>query len=133
MRTAEGGERLRPGRDAIGPETPCREHVDEDAAARRAVVHDQDPEAAQRRGVEPVVAGAVLGRPVEAYGEVEAAAAPGHALDPDAAAHELDQLGSDRESEARAAVAPGHRAAPPRPSRSPGCRSGARSATGQRA
>ena len=50
------------------------------------------------------------GAPVQADGEVEGAPLAGLALDPDAAAHQLDQAGGDREAEAGPAVVAGRRA-----------------------
>ena len=59
---------------------------------------------ARRAGLAPRRAAAVGRRPIEAGGEVERAAAADLALDPDAAAHQLDEPRRDRQPEAGAAV-----------------------------
>ena len=58
----------------------------------------------------PAAGGRGLGLDVEPGGEVERAAPPGLALDPDPPAHQLDQPGRDRQAQPGAAVLAGRRA-----------------------
>ena len=90
---------------------PAAQHVDDDAGGswrcRRRRARAGCFEAGRRRQRRPL-GGPRL--PAEPRREVERAAATGLALDPDAAAHHLDELRRDRQAQAGAAVAARRRA-----------------------
>ena len=76
---------------------------------RGVVVHDQHGQAVDLGRLAPASAAAPARAPAEAGGEVERAALADLALHPDAPAHQLDQLGRDRQAQPGAAVLPGGR------------------------
>ena len=92
------------------PHVPAGEHLLEDAAIGGVVVDDEDAQALERLTADRASAAAAACGVSKSAVKWNVLPLPTVALDPHAAAHQLDQPQRDRQAEAGAAVAPRRRA-----------------------
>ena len=105
----QGGQRRRPAVGDRRPHPPVREHLLEDEPVRGVVVHDEDGQPVDPGRLGPGRRRDRSAGRGEPGGEVERAPLADLALQPDAAAHHLDQPGRDRQAQPGAAVLAGGR------------------------